>query len=138
MDEAAALKAEILLLKRRNDILTKKEKRIQGIVTAWGKKPVEEQQFEPYHRAVSAAAFNTGTMLKSAATVITQVLRRRGIIGYHQHVIMFDNVLMIDNHWHYHQVIKAQKLMGSLNGSVDGVPAPMAGKAAGSKACAIM
>ena len=110
-------------MKRRNDILAKKEKRIQGIVTAWGKKviikilpsekttiktkllliidlkvlrfyflgvyvdygpysllsvitlfqPPEEQQFEPYHRAISAAAFNTGTMLRSAATVITQV-----------------------------------------------------------------
>ena len=38
IDEAAALKAEILLLKRRNDILTKKEKRIQTIVTEWGRK----------------------------------------------------------------------------------------------------
>ena len=38
VDESAALKTEILVLKRRNDILAKKEKRIQGIVTEWGKK----------------------------------------------------------------------------------------------------
>ena len=40
VDESAALKTEILVLKRRNDILAKKEKRIQGIVTEWGKKVI--------------------------------------------------------------------------------------------------
>ena len=39
----------------------------------WGAKPPEEQQFDPFYRAISAAANNTGTMLRSAATVITQV-----------------------------------------------------------------
>ena len=72
-DDSAPLKTEIIVLKRRNEILAKKEKRIQAIVTEWGKKAPEEQKFEPFYRAISAAAFNTGTMLRSAATVITQV-----------------------------------------------------------------
>lgn len=52
----AQLKAEHILLKRKNQLLLKKEKRIQDLCTEWAKKPKEEQSFEAFHRAVSAAA----------------------------------------------------------------------------------
>lgn len=52
----AQLKAEHILLKRKNQLLLKKEKRIQDLCQEWANKPKEEQTFEGFHRAVSAAA----------------------------------------------------------------------------------
>jgi len=113
VDEASALKAEILLLKRRNDMLTKKENRIKDIVTDWGKKPPEEQLYEPFYRAVSAAAFNTGTMLKSAATVITQVIKAQ-------------------------KLISNMNAIAANGGAAPAAAESGAAKATGSKACTIM
>jgi len=74
-DDTAQLKAEVVLLKRKNERLLKKEKRIQDLCDEWGKKPPNEQQFDAFHRAVSAAANYQSGRLKYRIHMLTSVLK---------------------------------------------------------------
>ncbi|XP_033755330.1 kinesin-like protein KIF28P isoform X3 [Pecten maximus] len=69
------LKAEVVLLQRKHDRLVQKERRIQEICKEWEKKQESERQFDPFYRAVSAAAFSTGTRLKTRVQMLNQMLR---------------------------------------------------------------
>ncbi|XP_060063153.1 kinesin-like protein KIF28 [Ylistrum balloti] len=69
------LKAEVVLLQRKHDRLVQKERRIQEICKEWEKKQEGEREFEPFYRAVSAAAFSTGTRLKTRVQMLNQMLR---------------------------------------------------------------
>ncbi|OWF50134.1 Kinesin-like protein KLP6 [Mizuhopecten yessoensis] len=69
------LKAEVVLLQRKHERLVQKERRIQEICKEWEKKQEAERQFEPFYRAVSAAAFSTGTRLKTRVQMLNQMLR---------------------------------------------------------------
>ncbi|XP_069112007.1 kinesin-like protein KIF28 isoform X3 [Argopecten irradians] len=69
------LKAEVVLLQRKHDRLVQKERRIQEICKEWEKKQESERQFDPFYRAVSAAAFSTGTRLKTRVQMLNQILR---------------------------------------------------------------
>ncbi|XP_068725304.1 kinesin-like protein KIF28 [Montipora capricornis] len=72
---SAQLKAELILLKRKNLRLEKKEKRIQDLCEEWGKKPPEEQSFEAFHRAVSAAAAHQSGKLKYKVNMLMGYLK---------------------------------------------------------------
>ena len=87
-NEISQLKSEIILLKRQNERLLKKEKRLQvmhkycghvlcltwrssiffcflqSLCEEWAKKPSPEQDFAAFHRQVSAAAYHQSGRLK--------------------------------------------------------------------------
>jgi len=73
----AQLKAELILLKRKNFRLEKKEKRLQELCEEWGKKPPEEQSFEAFHRAISAAAAHQGGRLKYKVNMLMGFLKEQ-------------------------------------------------------------
>ncbi|XP_031552052.1 kinesin-like protein KIF28P [Actinia tenebrosa] len=73
--DSAQLKAELVLMKRKNERLIKKEKRIQDLCEEWGKKPPAEQQFDAFHRAISAAANYQSGRLKYRIHMLTTVLK---------------------------------------------------------------
>lgn len=73
----AQLKAELILLKRKNLRLEKKEKRLQELCEEWGKKPKEEQSFEAFHRAISAAAAHQGGKLKYKVNMLMGFLKEQ-------------------------------------------------------------
>ncbi|KAK3716103.1 hypothetical protein QZH41_019651 [Actinostola sp. cb2023] len=78
--DTAQLKAELVLLKRKNERLLKKEKRIQDLCEEWSKKPPAEQQFDGFHRAVMAAANYQSGRLKGRILLLTTVLKaQKGI-----------------------------------------------------------
>lgn len=72
---SSQLKAELILLKRKNLRLEKKEKRIQDLCEEWEKKPPEEQSFEAFHRAISAAAAHQGGKLKYKVNMLMGYLK---------------------------------------------------------------
>ncbi|XP_022096097.1 kinesin-like protein KIF28P isoform X3 [Acanthaster planci] len=74
-DEVGQIKGELLLLKRKFERLEKKERRLQEICKQWEEKPVEEQQFEPFFRSVSAVAFSTGTKLKTRVHMLNKMIQ---------------------------------------------------------------
>ena len=45
----------------------------QQLCDEWSKKPPEDQQFDPFFRAVSAVAHSTGTRLKTRVQLLNQV-----------------------------------------------------------------
>ena len=45
----------------------------QDICNEWKDKPESEQEYQPFYRAVSAAAFSTGTRLKTRVQIMNQV-----------------------------------------------------------------
>ena len=71
--EIAQLKSEIILLKKQNDRLLKKEKRVQALCEEWAKKPAAEQDFAAFHRAVSAAAYHQTGRLKYRVHMLSAV-----------------------------------------------------------------
>lgn len=71
----AKLKAELILLERKNKRLEKKEKRIQDLCEEWAKKPPEEQSFEAFHRAVAAAAAYQSGKLKYRVNLLMGILK---------------------------------------------------------------
>ncbi|XP_012936827.1 kinesin-like protein KIF28P [Aplysia californica] len=68
------LKTELVLMQRKYERLAQKERRMMQLCDEWGKKPPEEQQFDPFFRAVSAVAHSTGTRLKTRVQLLNQVL----------------------------------------------------------------
>ncbi|GFO20644.1 kinesin-like protein, partial [Plakobranchus ocellatus] len=66
------IKTELVLLQRKYERLAQKEKRMMQLCDEWSKKPPEEQQFEPFFRAVSAVAHSTGTRLKTRVQLLNQ------------------------------------------------------------------
>ncbi|KAK2149668.1 hypothetical protein LSH36_442g01044 [Paralvinella palmiformis] len=72
--ETSQLKAELLLLTKRFERLESKEKRMIELCAEWAKKNPSEQQFEPFHRAISAVANSTGTRLKTRVQVLNKML----------------------------------------------------------------
>ncbi|XP_070576240.1 kinesin-like protein KIF28 isoform X2 [Ptychodera flava] len=74
--DGTQLKAEFVLLQRKYERLEKKERRMQEICREWESKPSEQQQFEPFFRAVSAVAYSTGTKLKTRVHLLNQVLQK--------------------------------------------------------------
>ncbi|RDD47595.1 Kinesin-like protein KIF28P [Trichoplax sp. H2] len=78
--EVSQLKAELLALKRKQDIFQKKEKRIQELCLEWGKKPVEEQNFEAFHRAITAASNNYSNKLKAKVTMLSTMIQGQKFI----------------------------------------------------------
>jgi len=73
--EVAKLKSELILLKRKNDRLVKKEKRIQELCEEWDKKPTEQQTYENFHRAVSTAAYYQSGRLKYRVNMIHSMIK---------------------------------------------------------------
>ncbi|XP_061166469.1 kinesin-like protein KIF28 isoform X2 [Saccostrea echinata] len=73
--DTSHLKTEVVLLQRKYERLQQKERRMQQICEEWSKKPAEEKQFEPFYRAVSAAANSTGTRLKTRVQMLNQMLK---------------------------------------------------------------
>ncbi|RDD36047.1 hypothetical protein TrispH2_011741 [Trichoplax sp. H2] len=73
--EISQLKTEILALKRKQTIFQKKEKRIQELCLEWGKKPVEEQNFEAFHRAVTAASNHYSKKFKATVTILSTIIQ---------------------------------------------------------------
>ncbi|KAJ8041556.1 Kinesin-like protein KIF28P [Holothuria leucospilota] len=71
-DEHTQLKGELVLLKRKYERLEKKERRLQELCKQWEDKPAEEQDYEAFHRAVSAVAFSTGTKLKTRVQMLNK------------------------------------------------------------------
>nr|XP_006814113.1 PREDICTED: kinesin-like protein KIF28P-like [Saccoglossus kowalevskii] len=69
------IKAEYVLLQKKFDRLERKERRLQDICKDWENKPVEQQQYEPFFRAVSAVAYSTGTKLKTRVHLINRILQ---------------------------------------------------------------
>ncbi|CAB3998979.1 kinesin KIF28P [Paramuricea clavata] len=74
-NEIAQLKSEIILLKRQNERLLKKEKRLQALCEEWAKKPVAEQEFAAFHRQVSAAAYHQSGRLKYRVHMLQALLK---------------------------------------------------------------
>ncbi|XP_062573408.1 kinesin-like protein KIF28 isoform X5 [Saccostrea cucullata] len=70
--DTSHLKTEVVLLQRKYERLQQKERRMQQICEEWSKKPDGEKQFEPFFRAVSAAANSTGTRLKTRVQMLNQ------------------------------------------------------------------
>ncbi|GFS07871.1 kinesin-related protein 1 [Elysia marginata] len=68
----AHIRTELVLMQRKYERLAQKEKRMMQLCDEWGKKPPEDQQFEPFFRAVSAVAHSTGTRLKTRVQLLNQ------------------------------------------------------------------
>ncbi|BFZ12722.1 hypothetical protein BsWGS_15761 [Bradybaena similaris] len=66
------LKTELILVQRKYERLAQKEKRMMQICTEWSRKPEAEQQFQPFHHAVAAVAYSSGTRLKTRVHVVNQ------------------------------------------------------------------
>lgn len=77
--ETSQLKAELLLLTKRYERLEAKEKRMIELCAEWAKKDPSEQQFEPFHRAISAVANSTGTRLKTRVQVLNKSSKRKTV-----------------------------------------------------------
>eukprot|EP00794_Sanderia_malayensis_P019281 gene19281-21207_t len=75
--ESAQLKSELILMKRKIDRLVKKEKRIQDLVTEWGKKPQAEQDFNAFYQAIQAAAFYQRGQLKYKVNLLQSYLKNQ-------------------------------------------------------------
>ena len=73
--EISNLKAELILYKRRYNRLTEKEKRIQNVVTEWGKKT--DKDYDGFHRAVSAAAFHERGKMKYRVNLLQSYLKNQ-------------------------------------------------------------
>ena len=73
--ELPNLKAELILYKKKHKRLEEKEKRIQDLVTEWEGKTDAEKQFEPFHRAVHAAAFHERGKLKFRVNLLHSYLK---------------------------------------------------------------
>ncbi|XP_071824596.1 kinesin-like protein KIF28 isoform X3 [Apostichopus japonicus] len=73
-DEHTQLKGELVLLKRKYERLEKKERRLQDLCKEWEDKPADQQDYEAFHRAVSAVAHSTGTRLKTRVQMLNKVL----------------------------------------------------------------
>merc|ERR1712168_812292 len=73
--EMANLRAELILYKRRYGRQTEKEKRIQNLVTEWGKKT--EKDYDGFHRAVSAAAFHERGKMKYRVNLLQSYLKNQ-------------------------------------------------------------
>lgn len=54
---------------------------LQQICEEWAKKPEHDQQFDPFYRAVHAAANSSGIKLKTRAQLLTKVLEMYGVKG---------------------------------------------------------
>lgn len=65
VDNYNHLKTELILLQKRNERLTQKERRIQQLCVEWSQRPEDEQQYEPFWRAISAVAKSTGTKFRT-------------------------------------------------------------------------
>lgn len=74
-EEISNLKAELILYRRRYNRLTEKEKRIQNVVTDWGKKT--EKDYDGFHRAVSAAAFHERGKMKYRVNLLSSYLKNQ-------------------------------------------------------------
>jgi len=75
--ESAQLKSELILLKRKLNRMSEKEKRIQDIVTEWGKKPDNEKDFNAFHKAIQAAAFYQRGQLKYKVNMLQSYLKNQ-------------------------------------------------------------
>ncbi|XP_066289623.1 kinesin-like protein KIF28 isoform X6 [Branchiostoma lanceolatum] len=73
--EESKLRNELEVLKKKFERLEKKEKRIQDLCSEWKGKPVEEQQFEPFWRHVSAVANSSGNKLKTRVEILNTVIQ---------------------------------------------------------------
>ncbi|XP_077982390.1 kinesin-like protein KIF28 isoform X2 [Glandiceps talaboti] len=74
--DSSQLKAELVLLHKKYERLEKKEKRMQEICKEWEGKTPEQQQYEPFYRAVSAVAYSTGTKLKTRVHLLNQSFQK--------------------------------------------------------------
>ncbi|XP_046842712.1 kinesin-like protein KIF28P [Xenia sp. Carnegie-2017] len=79
-NEISQLKSEIILLKRQNERLLKKEKRLQSLCEEWAKKPSPEQDFAAFHRQVSAAAYHQSGRLKYRVHMLQALLKAQPAI----------------------------------------------------------
>jgi len=73
--ELAQLKSEVILYKRRYQRMLDKEKRIQSLVTEWGKSPTKD--FDGFHRAMQAAAFYERGKLKYKVNMLKSYLKNQ-------------------------------------------------------------
>ncbi|XP_065183829.1 kinesin-like protein KIF28 [Sycon ciliatum] len=69
------MRSELVVLRSRVNLLSRKEKRIQTLVEQWAMKPKTEQSFRPFHRAVNAAVFSTGSRLRTIAKTVGATLQ---------------------------------------------------------------
>ena len=73
--EISQLNSELILYKRRYNRLLEKEKRIQNVVTEWGKKT--EKDYEGFHRAMHAAAFHERGKMKYRVNLLQSYLKNQ-------------------------------------------------------------
>ncbi|GAB1601979.1 hypothetical protein Ahia01_000476500 [Argonauta hians] len=59
------LKAELLLLQKKNERLAQKERRIQQLCVEWSQKPESEQKFLQFWQSISAVAQSNGTKFRT-------------------------------------------------------------------------
>jgi len=74
--EISMLKADVIMLERKNKNLADKTKRLQDVVTNWGKKPDAEKNFDAFYKEISAAAFYERGKLKYKVNLMNAYLKK--------------------------------------------------------------
>ncbi|XP_064640023.1 kinesin-like protein KIF28 isoform X2 [Lineus longissimus] len=158
------LKSELMVLQRKYDRLESKEKRIQQLCSDWKEKKPEEQEFDAFHRAISAAANSTGTRLKTRVKLLNKYSDTNSEImslyyfGEDEEMLLNEanqngGVVKLPDYWQSHimssrnnkvpHMLQAQKLAQATkksNGTGDAakVTNSQGQTKEGSKACSIM